>query len=132
MIHLGFDIDDLIILKLLLTEPTVTGVAKIMRLSQEAVSQRLKVMSARLDYKLHIRHGRGINLTVKGRELAETAKSALRILEKLKIEPDVANVANVANVPNVPNVPKEQENKAPDTTFKVSGRSLVFSYMNKK
>ena len=81
MIHLGFDIDDLIVLKLLLTEPTVTGVAKIMRLSQEAVSQRLREMSKSLQYKIHVRHGRGMILTAKGRALGEAAKAALDILE---------------------------------------------------
>ena len=131
MIHLGFDIDDLIVLKLLLTEPTVTGVAKIMRLSQEAVSQRLREMSKSLQYKIHVRHGRGMILTAKGRALGEAAKAALDILEGLNLEPDAIIEAPkpiaATAVPVEPDV-----KKALDTPFKLSGRSMCFSYMNKK
>ena len=130
MIHLGFDIDDLVILKLLLTEPTITGVAKIIRLSQEAISQRLREMSKSLRYKIHVRHGRGMILTDKGRKLGESAKAALDILEGLNLEPD--SIIETPK-PTVPVVHVEPDvKKALETPFKLSGRSMCFSYMNKK
>jgi len=113
-----------------LTETTIQGVGKIMCLSQPAISQRLCIMSNKLDYKLHVRHGRGMILTVKGRQLAEAAKAALFILESLSIEPDIETKKLEPVEPIKVYVPPPK--KKPDIPFQITGRSMCFSYMKQK
>lgn len=128
MIQHGFNIDDFVLLKLLLEKNKVCEIGKIMGLSQPAISQRLRSIGRRLSIKIHDRLGRGIILTAKGEQLAVVASRIVALLESLKIEPD--SIKEPPDQRSIALMPPS--NQKPEIPFKISGRSMCFSYLTKK
>ena len=81
----SLSVDDLVILKYLSLDPTltVTNIAERMNLTQPAVSQRIRKMENALGEKIVQRSGRGVELTVFGMAHAERATEALSILDRI-------------------------------------------------
>jgi DNA-binding transcriptional LysR family regulator len=74
-------IDDLLILMHLSQEGmSVTDVAKRLKLTQPAVTQRLRKMEDAFGHKIIERKGRGVQLTTFGRGISERATLALSAL----------------------------------------------------
>ena len=133
MIQHGFNIDDFLLLKLLLEKNTVHGIARIMRVSQPAISLRLRSIGDRLLIKVHCRQGRTVVLTEKGLKLATVASQIISLLLSLEIEADDADdEAPVMPPKTIVPAPPPPPKKKPETPFKISGRSLCFTYMQKK
>ena len=133
MIQHGFNIDDFLLLKLLLEKNTVHGIARIMRVSQPAISLRLRSIGDRLLIKVHRRQGRTVVLTEKGLKLATVASQIISLLLSLEIEADDADdEAPVMPPKTIVPAPPPPPKKKPETPFKISGRSLCFTYMQKK
>ena len=128
MIHHGFDIDDFVLLKLLLEKNKLGEIGKIMGLSQPAISARLRTISERLLVKLHVPDGRGIVLTAKGAQLAAVATSIVDLLVAFKLEADKQKPRPVA----IKTYSEQPVNEKPEIPFKISGRNMCFSYMEKK
>lgn len=78
----GLDIDDLFILGIMAEGETMTGAAKLLNLSQAAVSQRMKKMTLLLDFEIVVKNGVQRVLTAQGSELAKSAREALITLDR--------------------------------------------------
>lgn len=75
-------VDDLLILMFLSQEQiSVTEVAHKLKLTQPAITQRLRKMEEAFSEKLIERKGRGIQLTAFGKAQAERATAALSALQ---------------------------------------------------
>jgi DNA-binding transcriptional LysR family regulator len=81
-------VDDLLIL-MHLSEAgmSVTDVAKRLKLTQPAVTQRLRKMEEAFGKKIIERKGRGVQLTVFGKEISERATMALSALNGVVTPP---------------------------------------------
>lgn len=76
------DFDDLWLLQLLLEGKTLVTIASHLKISQPAVSQRLRKIEDIFLTSLLLQKGRRLSLTDEGLALAEKAQAALRILEE--------------------------------------------------
>ena len=82
MIHLrNLDIDDLLILQNLLTDISLTAIAKSLHISQPAVTQRIRKMESAFNATLLKKKGFRVFLTQEGRSIAEKARQSLSILD---------------------------------------------------
>lgn len=76
----AFDFDDLVILALLYDNHTGTECGVILNITQPAVSQRMKKMTAVLSFPIFNPDGKRVVLTPKGRVLASACKVAIKII----------------------------------------------------
>src|SRR6478735_10985771 len=77
------DFDDLWLLQLLLEGKTLVSIASHLKISQPAVSQRLRKIEDVFLTPILTQKGRRLVLTDEGVALAEKARAALRILENV-------------------------------------------------
>lgn len=76
----ALDFDDMTILALMYENVTGTNCAKILNITQPAVSQRMRKISGVLPFKLFNPEGRVIALTPEGRVFASACKVAIKII----------------------------------------------------
>jgi DNA-binding transcriptional LysR family regulator len=74
------DFDDMLMLALLHDGMSATNCAKVLCLSQPAVSQRMKKISESLDFAVFRPEGRRSGLTLEGRVMASACKVAIKII----------------------------------------------------
>ncbi|MDQ3231191.1 MAG: LysR family transcriptional regulator [Pseudobdellovibrionaceae bacterium] len=74
------DFDDLWLLQLLLEGKTLVAIANHLKISQPAVSQRLRKVESIFSTPILMQKGRRLHLTDEGTAVAEKARAALRIL----------------------------------------------------
>lgn len=82
MLWRGLDIDDLFILGILAEGHTMSGAAKILNLTQPAVSQRIKKIKAFLNCDILAKNGVRCVLTARGMEIAKAAREAVVLLDR--------------------------------------------------
>jgi DNA-binding transcriptional LysR family regulator len=78
----GLDIDDLFILGIMCEGMTMAQAAKLLSLSQAAISQRMKKMTLLLEIEIVAKDGVQRTLTSQGLEVAKAAREALVILDR--------------------------------------------------
>lgn len=82
MVWRGLDIDDLFILGILAEGQTMSGVAKILNLTQPAISQRVKKIKSFLNCEILAKKGVSCVLTARGMEIAKAAREAVILLDR--------------------------------------------------
>lgn len=121
---------DWIVLQTLYQEKNITNTAKILYISQPALTNRLKAMEKQFGVRIVIRGRRGVQFTSQGEYLAKSAYEMLWRIQKIKetvlnMEDKISGilrlgVSNFFTDYKLPGLLKLFKNQYPDVEFKVT------------
>jgi DNA-binding transcriptional LysR family regulator len=121
---------DWIVLQTLYQEKNITNTAKILYISQPALTNRLKAMEKQFGVRIVIRGRRGVQFTSQGEYLAKSAHEMLWRIQKIKetvlnMEDKISGilrlgVSNFFTDYKLPGLLKLFKNQYPDVEFKVT------------